>query len=246
MARLTAAQRQTMLDSPWFRALPAGPRDEALDVATLRHLAEGEVVYAKDRAAEAWYGVLAGAVRLGTSGPDGRQGLLTFLPPGDWFGDIALFDRQPRSHDAVAHCPTTLLAVSAAQFDALLDRYPVLYRHFVELYCRRSRLMFLALESWTAFSLDERLAMQLVHLANGHGQRDGADVAINLHLPQELLAQLLGVTRQRISQILHEWERQGRVHVRYGRVVLDGLWFASNPTAPQLYAVPMASLPLAH
>jgi hypothetical protein len=35
------------------------------------------------------------------------------------------------------------------------------------------------------------------------------------------------------------------VHVRYGRVVLDGLWFASNPTAPHLMSVPMASLPLA-
>jgi len=234
MARLTAAQRQTMLDSPWFRALPAAPRDEALDVATLRHLNEGEVVYAKDRPGDAWYGILAGAIRLGASGPDGRQGLLTFLQPGAWFGDTSLFDRLPRPHDA------------AAQFEGLLDRYPVLYRHFVELYCQRSRLMFLALESWTAFSLDERLAMHLVHLANGHGQRDGADVAINLHLPQEQLAQLLGVTRQRISQILHEWERLGRVHVRYGRVVLDGLWFASNPTAPHLHSVPIASLPLAH
>jgi CRP-like cAMP-binding protein len=246
MARLTAAQRQTMLDSPWFGALPAAPRDEALDVATLRHLNEGEVVYAKDRPGDAWYGILGGAIRLGASGPDGRQGLLTFLQPGAWFGDTSLFDRLPRPHDAIAHCPTTLLSVSAAQFEGLLDRYPVLYRHFVELYCQRSRLMFLALEAWTAFSLDERLAMHLVHLANGHGLRDGADVAINLHLPQEQLAQLLGVTRQRISQILHEWERLGRVHVRYGRVVLDGLWFASNPTAPHLMSVPTANLPLAH
>ena len=93
MARLTAAQRQTMLDSPWFGALPAAPRDEALDVATLRHLNEGEVVYAKDRPADAWYGIVAGAIRLGASGPDGRQGLLTFLQPGAWFGDTSLFDQ---------------------------------------------------------------------------------------------------------------------------------------------------------
>jgi CRP/FNR family cyclic AMP-dependent transcriptional regulator len=238
MARLTAAQRQTMLASAWFGALPASPRDEALDVATLRHLDEGEVVYAKDRPADAWYGIVAGAIRLGASGPDGRQGLLTFLQPGSWFGDTSLFDQLPRPHDAIAHCATTLLAVSAGQFEGLLDRYPVLYRHFVDLFCQRSRLMFLALEAWTAFSLDERLA-------NGHGLRDGDDVAIDLHLPQELLAQLLGVTRQRISQILHEWERLGRVHVRYGRVVLAGTWFESQPTA-HLQAVPIASLPLAH
>ena len=79
-------------------------------VTTLRHLDEGEVVYAKDRPADAWYGVVAGAIRLGASGPDGRQGLLTFLAPGAWFGDTSLFDRLPRPHDAIAHCATTLLA----------------------------------------------------------------------------------------------------------------------------------------
>ena len=209
MARLSAAQRQTMLDDTWFGSLPQALRDEALDVATLRHLDEGETVYAKDRPGDAWYGVVVGAIRLGASGPDGRQGLLTFLPPGSWFGETSLLDRLPRPHDAVAHCAATLLAISAAQFEGLLERYPVMYRHFVEQFCRRSRLMFLALEAWTAFSFEERLAMHLVHLANGHGLRDGADVAINLHLPQEQLAQLLGVTRQRISQILHEWERLG-------------------------------------
>jgi hypothetical protein len=29
-------------------------------------------------------------------------------------------------------------------------------------------------------------------------------------------------------------------------VVLDGVWFASNPTGPHLLSAPMASLPLAH
>jgi hypothetical protein len=35
------------------------------------------------------------------------------------------------------------------------------------------------------------------------------------------------------------------VHVRYGRVVLAGVWFESQPTG-HLKAVPIASLPLAH
>ena len=70
--------------------------------------------------------------------------------------------------------------------------------------------------------------MHLVHLANGHGLRDGADVAINLHLPQEQLAQLLGVTRQRISQILRDWERHGWLRYRYGRIVLRAAWLAGR------------------
>ena len=246
MAGLTAAQRSTMLESPWFGRLPEPARDEVLELARLREVDDGALLFAKARAADAWFGIVAGAVRLGASAPDGRQGLIAILEPGTWFGDTSLFDGMPRSCDAVAHGPTTVLALSAPQFAALLDRYPVLYRHFVELFCQRTRLLFLAMEAWTSLPLEERLALHLVHLANGHGERAGDDLAIRLHMPQEQLAQLLGVTRQRISQILHEWERLGRVHVRYGRVVLDGLWFASNPTAPHLHSVPIASLPLAH
>ena len=55
MARLTAAQRQTMLDSQWFGRLPVAVRDEAIEIATLRHLGEGEIVYAKDRPADGWH-----------------------------------------------------------------------------------------------------------------------------------------------------------------------------------------------
>jgi CRP/FNR family cyclic AMP-dependent transcriptional regulator len=246
MASLTASQRKTMLDSPWFGRLPEAARDAALELAVVRRLSEGELLYARDGAAEGWHGVVEGAIRLGAIGPDGRQGLVAFLEPGTWFGDTSLFDGQPRPHDAIAHGITTVLTLSAAQFEGLLERYPVLYRHFVTLFCQRSRLMFLALEAWTAFSLDERLAMHLVHLANGHGRRDGGDVAINLHLPQEQLAQLLGVSRQRISQILHAWEQQGWVRVRYGRVVLNGDWLDTQLDGSHLLAARARHLPTAH
>ena len=239
MARLSTAHRQTMLDSAWFGGLPPAARDEALDLATLRHLHEGELLYAKDRCADAWFGVLEGAIRLGASAPDGRQGLLAFLEPGTWFGDTSLFDGLPRPHDAVAHGPAAVLALSTAQFEGLLERYPVLYRHFIALYCQRTRLMYFALEAWTAFPLDERLARHLLNLAAGHGQRDGDvdDIAINLRLPQEQLAQLLGVSRQRVSQILRDWEDRGWLHFRYGRIVLNGRWIASQPAGAQLLAM---------
>lgn len=223
-----------MLDSAWFGSLPPAAREETLDMATLRRLHEGELLYAKDGGGDAWFGVLEGAIRLGASAPDGRQGLLAFLEPGTWFGDTSLFDGLPRPHDAVAHGPATVLSLSMVQFETLLERYPVLYRHFIALYCQRTRLMYFALEAWTAFPLDERLARHLLNLANGHGQPDGGDVAINLRLPQEQLAQLLGVSRQRVSQVLRDWEERGWLHFRYGRIVLSGDWVASQPAGPQL------------
>ena len=50
-----------------------------------------------------------GARQLGVA--VGKQVTLTYVEPGTWFGDIALFDGMPRTHDAHAHGETTLLVV---------------------------------------------------------------------------------------------------------------------------------------
>jgi CRP-like cAMP-binding protein len=231
MARLTDIQRRTMLDSVWFGRLPEAAREEVLELARLRALGDGAVLYARNRAADAWFGLVEGAIGLGASAADGRQGLLAILEPGTWFGDTSLFDGMPRPHDAIAHGAATVLALSAPHFAGLLERYPVLYKHFVELFCQRTRLMFLAMEAWMILPLEERLALHLVNLANGHGQREGDDLALRLHMPQEHLAQLLGVSRQRVSQVLRAWERHGWLRYRYGRIVLCREWLVDRAKA---------------
>ena len=44
-----------------------------------------------------------GAVRVSSVSLSGKQVTLTYVEPGTWFGDIALFDGLPRTHDADAH-----------------------------------------------------------------------------------------------------------------------------------------------
>ena len=41
-----------------------------------------------------------GAVRVSSVSLSGKQVSLTYVEPGTWFGDIALFDGLPRTHDA--------------------------------------------------------------------------------------------------------------------------------------------------
>ena len=72
--------------------------------------------------------------------------MLTYVEPGTWFGDIALFDGLPRTHDANAHGETTLLVVRKADFKELLATHVELYDALLRLNCRRLRLMFNLIE----------------------------------------------------------------------------------------------------
>ncbi len=48
-----------------------------------------------------------------------RETILTTLGPGEFFGDLSLFDHGPRSADVVANVDSTVLKVSAAGFEKL-------------------------------------------------------------------------------------------------------------------------------
>jgi len=60
-----------------------------------------------------------------------KETILATLGPGEFFGDMALFDHGPRSADVVANVDTTLLKISASDFAALTETAPDLAAPFL-------------------------------------------------------------------------------------------------------------------
>jgi CRP-like cAMP-binding protein/predicted double-glycine peptidase len=55
---------------------------------------------------------------------DGRRRYLAYLRRGDFFGELSLFKAVPRTASVEAISPCTLLALTEATFNKLLDAYP--------------------------------------------------------------------------------------------------------------------------
>jgi CRP/FNR family cyclic AMP-dependent transcriptional regulator len=142
------------------------------------------------------------------------------LEPGQWFGEISLFDELPRTHDAHAHGETVLVMLPRRDFARLLERHPHLWGHVVKLLCRRIRACFALLEDAAFLGLAARLAKRLLYLAERHGQPAPGGTRIDLHLPQEELGRMMGATRESIGKQLKRWQRGGLVEVKYGSIVL--------------------------
>jgi len=220
MATLNSSQIALLQSNLWFAALPARVREAIVEAAKIQTLADGEYSHHKDHAAEGWFGILSGAIRICSTSPDGKEAVLAFLEPGNWFGEISLFDGVPRTHDGIAHGATELLLVAPADFRALLARFPELPIHFLKLQSARLRLLYGAMADINTLPLQARLARQLLNLARSYGVTEQDGIRINLHLPQEDLGQLLGASRQRINAQLSDWAQQGWIAVHYGHVTL--------------------------
>jgi CRP/FNR family transcriptional regulator, cyclic AMP receptor protein len=217
---LTISELQNIESGAWFSKLSPTLQQDILSRARVRRLADGHALATRGSAAEEWCGVAMGAVRISSVSLSGKQVTLTYAEPGVWFGDIALFDGLPRTHDADAHGATTLLVVGKPDFKQLLAQHSELYDALLRLNCRRLRLMFDQFEDLNTRPLQARLAKQILLLARSYGIAQGEEIRIGLALAQEDLAQLLGASRQRVNQELKGFERDGAVRVEPTRLVV--------------------------
>ena len=217
---LTIEEQSNIESGSWFSRLSAPLREAILGRSQVRRVEDGAILSARGAPAEDWCGVARGAVRVSSVSLVGKQVTLTYVEPGTWFGDIALFDGMPRTHDAHAHGATTLLVVRKADFKELLSLHVELYEALLRLNCRRLRLLFDTVEDLNTLPLAARLAKQILLLARSYGVAEGDEIRIGLQLAQEDIAQLLGASRQRVNQELKSFEREGAVRIEPTRLVV--------------------------
>ena len=217
---LTIDELSNIETGSWFSKLSQSLRDAILSRAVVRRIGDGAILGARGAVAQEWCGVALGAVRVSSVSLSGKQVTLTYVEPGTWFGDIALFDGMPRTHDAHAHGATTLQVVRRADFRNLLAQHVELYEALLRLNCRRLRLLFDTVEDLNTRPLAARLAKQILLLARSYGIEQGNEIRVGLQLAQEDIAQMLGASRQRVNQELKGFERDGAVRIEPTRLVV--------------------------
>ncbi|WP_137895528.1 Crp/Fnr family transcriptional regulator [Ramlibacter sp. 2FC] len=220
---LTIDEREAINNGRWFSSLSPSLRHDILRCAWVKRYKDGELIAARGDPPEQWIACAKGAVRVSSTSVSGKQVTLTYVEPGIWFGDVAIFDGDRRTHDAYAHGDTTILNVSKADFKRILSQHTELYEALLRLQARRIRQLFGLVEDLNTLPLRARLAKQLTHLVRSYGVSslsDASEMRIGLQLAQEELAQLLGASRQRVNQELKAMEREGVIRIEPGGLVV--------------------------
>jgi CRP/FNR family transcriptional regulator, cyclic AMP receptor protein len=151
----------------------------------------------------------------------GRDVVLGFMGPGDLLGELAVISERPRSGTTEALEPVEALAVSAADFRALLGRpsfADAMLRSLVQRFgdSDRGRIEFAAMQSLG------RVAARLVELAERHGEPEGDAIAITLPITQEDLAAWIAASREAVAKALASLRDLGAIRTERRRmIVLD-------------------------
>jgi len=97
----------------------------------LHHAPQWTVVVKQGEPGDGMYLILKGELRARVKAGD-QETILSTFEVGDFFGDLSLFDRGPRSADVIANEDSTVLKLSTAAFDRLTQEAPALATIFLQ------------------------------------------------------------------------------------------------------------------
>lgn len=201
-----------------FRDLPARTIESIAALASTRNLDKGGVLFAQGDEGDALFGVASGRVLISATAPNGREKFLSIMEPGDTFGEIAVMDGLPRTAGATALEDARLIVIKRRDFIGLLEQEPKLAIHLLQLLCKRLRWTSELVEESAFLSGAARLAKRLLTLASMHGRRPATPSQLELRISQDELAHFSGISRQNVNHHLREWQKQGWVELRRGRI----------------------------
>src|SRR5579884_4021899 len=196
--------------TPLFAVLPTEEQNELARSTRMRQYQRGEVIFRKDDPGYTLYVIASGAVKISISSVDGDEIILAIFSAGQFFGEMALFDEQPRSADAEALETTEVLTVQREDLLRVLERRPrMAIVQLLKVLGERIRATDELLQDAAFLDIPARLAKRLLDLAEQHGERVPTGVRINLRLTQQDLASMIGARRENVNRALAYYQSRG-------------------------------------
>jgi signal transduction histidine kinase len=154
-------------DSRLARQLDGTARALLEQGATRQSYLRGEVVFEEGAVGNGLYVVEAGRVEIAARSVPGRLHRLAVMEPGDYFGEMSVFDGEPRSASAIAAEGVQACFIPTSTLLAMLERTPLLAAELVRESSRRmrdfNRRFLQEVLKAERLTLVERLARTIVH-----------------------------------------------------------------------------------
>jgi CRP-like cAMP-binding protein len=182
-------------------------------------ISKGSILFAEGDEGDHLYVIVEGKIKLGTSSGDGRENLLSILGPGEMFGELSLFDPNPRTSTATAVTDAKLLSLGQTKLIPWLTENPRVSLNLLASLAQRLRRTNEAVGDLVFSDVPGRVAKALIDLGERFGKQTDDGLLVNHDLTQEELAQLVGASRETVNKALADFAGRNWLKLD-GRAVL--------------------------
>jgi CRP/FNR family transcriptional regulator, cyclic AMP receptor protein len=212
--------KEALRTVPLFAGLDDQELEAIYAIARKRTYPKGSFILLEGDPGDAFYLTLAGEVKIVTQGADGREFILAVLRAGDFFGEMSLFDDQPRSANVVTTEDATFLILYKQHFLNQVKHSPAILFKLLITLCQRLRESDKKLHDLALLDVPHRVCNALVTLGARVGMvRDGGDLIIPKRPTHQDVANWIGSSRETVTRVFNDLEKQGYISL-LGRTVV--------------------------
>jgi CRP/FNR family cyclic AMP-dependent transcriptional regulator len=206
---------------PLFSCLSTMDRQAICRILIPKSFSTGEViVHEDDDEGQSFFVLVSGRVHVAVITSEGKSAILATLKPGDFFGEMAMLDGEPRSASVIASENCSLLILYRKMFLDILQRYPKITIQILVEMSKRLRRANKHINTLSLMSVYGRVADVLLSLAKDQGSRVRDMIIIPNRPTHQVIADMAGTSRETVSRILSQLQKKHYIVIDGKKMVI--------------------------
>ncbi len=194
---------------PLFSTLSAAQLQSIGAHAAMRVYEKGEIIVRQGEVAQSLHVLVAGQVKVYMRNEENREVIINTLSAGEFFGELPMFDQEPRSASVAALERCHVQSLSYTRFQKVLETSPDIARRLMEAMAARLRHADRQISTLALLNISGRVSRTLLELAiMTNGQR-----VVGEPFTQKDLAGMIGASREMVNRTLRDLMDQGYITI---------------------------------
>lgn len=194
-----------------FSSLSDTELDTILQQANACRLKSGEAAFHQGKAAEHFFILLHGRLKVVQTTPDGDQIIVRHVNPGDIFGMARAMRRDHYPASTIAVQESLALAWPASAWDTLMGKSPQFASGAIQTVGERLQDAHSRIRELSTEEVEQRVARALLRMVHESGTQTEEGIQIDFPITRQEIAELTGTTLHTVSRLLSGWKTRGIV-----------------------------------
>jgi len=203
---------------PLFSGLEEQELERLSRVAVRRRAGRGDQVVRSGESADALLILLTGRAKVTNFDEEGREIILAWLGPGEFFGEMGLIDGSARSASVVAVENCELLAIGKQEFQRCMQENFQVAQKLMQVLVRRLREADRNIESLALLDVYGRVARLLLDLSE---EEEGKRL-VKKKISKQDMARMIGASREMVSKVMRDLEIGGYIVTNGDQITITG------------------------
>ncbi|MDI3519602.1 MAG: family transcriptional regulator, cyclic receptor protein [Caldanaerobacter sp.] len=208
---------------PYFSELEDEKLEKLHNIATLKPVKKGCIIFTEGQKGGAIYFVKTGKIKISKISSVGKEYTIKIMEEGDVFGESTLFigGEYPATAEAIED--SEILELRNKDIEDLILKDTQIALSIIKILAKRLKYIAVVIENLALRDSVGRTASILLTFARERGISTKEGILVEIDLKRQELANLAGTSRENITRILSQMDRDGIIKLGKDKILIKDL-----------------------